>query len=128
MNNYYKNIIDFMRHLNDACSEMVEGNDDRVFSYTIEMTCNNKHVSLEWGATEVGSILDALESIVADSGEIWNDTITETTYDPHQDMTFIWSNTYYHGELKEQELQGFYHGEPNADATNTYKNKLKASY
>ena len=127
MTNYYKNIIEFMGHLNQAVSDMDE-KPDQVYSYTIEMTCNNKHISLEWGATEVDSILDALENIVADSGEIWNDTITETTYDPNNDTTFIWSQTYYHGELKEEELIGFYRGEPNDKATNTYKNKLKATY
>jgi hypothetical protein len=124
---YYKNIIDFMKYLNQAVVDMDE-KPDEIYQYTIDMKCNDKHISLEWGATEVNSILDALESIVADSGEIWNDIITETTYDPHQNITFIWSNTYYHGELKEQELQGFYHGEPDNNDTMQFKNKLKATY
>ena len=127
MTTYYKNIIDFMNHLNKAVLDMDE-NPDQVYGYTIEMTCNNKHVSLEWGATEVNSILDALENIVADSGEIWNDTITTTTYDQHNDTTFIWDQTYYHGELKNEELIGFYRGEPNDDDTQKYKNNLKATY
>lgn len=127
MTSYYKNIIDFMKYLNAAVSDMDE-NADEIYKYTIDMKCNDQNISLEWGATEVNTILDALESIVADSDEIWNDAIIETTYDPHQDITFIWLNTYFHGELKTRELTGFYHGEPNEEATNLFENKLHTTY
>ena len=54
--------------------------------------------------------------------QILNGTKTEVEYARELDRTFIFRYTYRDGELVEEQLLGFYCGEPNEEATKIYSN------
>lgn len=51
-----------------------------------------------------------------------------TTYAAKTDMTFIMRTMFCNGEAKEEEVVGWYYGEPNEDSTAFYIGKLKARF
>ena len=53
---------------------------------------------------------------------------TYTVYADHHDMTFIMEDTYVGNEVASTECVGWYWGEPNEEATQTFIGKLKAEY
>lgn len=52
-----------------------------------------------------------------------------TAFAPHNDITFIMEDTYDEsGEIVTTECVGWYYGEPNDEATQTFIGKVKATY
>ena len=75
-----------------------------------------------------GGYRDMMEDVESFDAQIVDHTIIdgkeiETLYCPEGDMTFIMEYTYKRGEMIAEQVIGYYHGEPNENCTEKYKDK-----
>ena len=75
-----------------------------------------------------GGYRDMMDEVENFSAEIVEHTVIdgtelETLYSPEGDVTFIMEYTYKNGDLVAERVVGYYHGKPNDEDTEIYKNK-----